>query len=406
MPPSRAGSNSFLFISQVFVPDPASVGQHIADAAAELVQRGHHVTVLTSARGYDDPSQRYLRRECIHGIDVIRLPLSSFGKGTIGSRMLGGIAFVLLSIVRGVALGRIDCVVVSTSPPIAAMAGVVLAALKRARLKYWIMDLNPDQIVALGKRSAKAVSVRMLDWLNRLILRRADDVIVLDRFMAERVHRKSSKIKRLHVIPPWPLEDVLSAVPHSSNWWRRQQGLRDEVVVMYSGNHGPSNPLAAILSAAARLVDVPGLLFYFVGGGIGKREVDATNLPNVRSLPYQPLETLAYSLSAADVHVVTLGDHLVGIVHPCKVYGAMAVARPVLAFGPEQSHLGDLISRNDIGWRLSNDDVDGAEHLLRQIRQMGDEARAARGRRANTMIVEELSKDRLCGALCDVFVLP
>ena len=40
------------------------------------------------------------------------------------------------------------------------------------------------------------------------------------------------------------------------------------------------------------------------------------------SLPYQPIESLRYSLSAADVHLVTLGDEMVGIIHPCKVYGS------------------------------------------------------------------------------------
>ena len=51
----------------------------------------------------------------------------------------------------------------------------------------------------------------------------------------------------------------------------------------------------------------------------------------VRTLNGRPsnLATLRESLSAADVHVVSLGADMVGIIHPCKVYGAMAVlARP------------------------------------------------------------------------------
>ena len=48
-----------LLLSQVYVPDPASVGQHMHDAAVGLVERGYRVVALVSARGYDDPSQRY-----------------------------------------------------------------------------------------------------------------------------------------------------------------------------------------------------------------------------------------------------------------------------------------------------------------------------------------------------------
>ena len=45
-----------LILSQVYVPDPASVGQHLHDFAAEMARRGHDVVVYCSSRGYDDPT--------------------------------------------------------------------------------------------------------------------------------------------------------------------------------------------------------------------------------------------------------------------------------------------------------------------------------------------------------------
>jgi len=48
-----------LILSQTYPPDPAAVGQHIADVAARMVERGWKVTVYTSRRGYDDPTRRY-----------------------------------------------------------------------------------------------------------------------------------------------------------------------------------------------------------------------------------------------------------------------------------------------------------------------------------------------------------
>jgi hypothetical protein len=33
---------------------------------------------------------------------------------------------------------------------------------------------------------------------------------------------------------------------------------------------------------------------------------------------------------------------MVGIIHPCKIYGAMAAAKPILYFGPQPSHITDL----------------------------------------------------------------
>jgi colanic acid biosynthesis glycosyl transferase WcaI len=172
--------------------------------------------------------------------------------------------------------------------------------------------------------------------------------------------------------------------------------------VMYSGNHGPSNPLTTVLQAALRLRDDPRFAFVFVGGGIGKADVDAVAGPTILSLPYQPLERLRYSLSAADVHLVTIGDGVVGIVHPCKVYGAMAVARPVLLVGPEESHVGDLLARERIGWRVGHGDVEGLVTLLRQLVDRDPQELAGMGERARRTLHQGLSKQELCGRLCRI----
>ena len=114
----------------------------------------------------------------------------------------------------------------------------------------------------------------------------------------------------------------------------------------------------------------PRLLVLCVGGGSGKEEVErmiASGVKNLRSLPYQPFDRIRYSLSAADVHVVSIGNDVVGIVHPCKVYGAMAVSRPILLLGPKHNHVSDLVERHKIGWHVEHGDEDGAQRALEQM---------------------------------------
>jgi glycosyltransferase involved in cell wall biosynthesis len=395
-------AHTFLFLSQVYVPDPAAVGQHLADAAAELARRGHRVVVLTAARGYDDPTVRYPRREVIDGVEVRRIPWTSFGKRSLALRLLAGVSFTIQAIVRSVAVRGLDAVVVSTTPPLAPIAAVVIGALRGAAITYWVMDLNPDQLVALKVVGERSLPARALDALNRMILKRATDVVVLDRFMAERVNRKLDVSDKLSIVPPWPHDDHLEPVDHGANPFRAQHGLVGKTVIMYSGNHGPSNPIGTILAAAQRLGDVPELVFLFVGGGTGKREVEAAAGPAIRSLPYQPLQQLKYSLSAADVHLVTVGDDVVGIVHPCKVYGALAVARPILLLGPAECHVAEIIGDRGIGWRVSHGDVDGMERVLREIVRTPPGQLAARGETGQRVLAERLSKAALCGRLCDI----
>ena len=396
--------STFLLISQVYVPDPASVGQHMAGAAAELAKRGHRVVVLTSARGYDNPSLRYPSRETRDGVEIRRLPFASFGKGSIALRVFGALLFLFQAIVHGVFLRNISTVVVTTSPPMSAIAALMLSLLKRVRVEYWIMDLNPDQAIALGAVRANSISVRGFDWLNRQILSRANHVVVLDRFMKSRVVAKLPSVSnRLAVLPPWPLEDVELPLPHDANSFRREHGLQQQFVVMYSGNHSPANPLRTLISAAEALQHVPGLTFLFVGGGIGKRDVEASKSTNIRSLPYQPLGRLRESLSAADIHVVSIGDSVVGMVHPCKVYGAMAVARPILLFGPAENHVADLLATERIGWHISHGDVAGAITTLQEIHTLPIGELHAMGLRAQQVVSSRLGRATLTASLCDVF---
>src|SRR6185503_16601274 len=193
--------------SQVYVPDPASVGQHMHDAAAEMARRGYRVRVLASARGYDNPRDKYPLRETRDGVQIERLPLSSFGKKSIPVRLLGAAVFLSQALVRGLFTPSLACVLVSTSPPMCSLIAVLIGRLRRVPVKYWLMDLNPDQVVALGRAKETSLSVRAFRLLNRMIWGTASDIVALDRFMAERVLKRMDVRDKLHVMPPWPLED-------------------------------------------------------------------------------------------------------------------------------------------------------------------------------------------------------
>jgi colanic acid biosynthesis glycosyl transferase WcaI len=397
---------SFLIISQVYVPDPAAVGHYIADAAAEMARRGYRTIVYTSARGYDDPSCRYPPRENLDGVEVRRLPWSSFGKSSIAVRLLAQSIFLLQAIVLGLCTRGLCGLMISTSPPFCGVAGVIIGRVRRIPVKYWLMDLNPDQMVAMKLLPERSMPVRVFDAINRSILKHAADVIVLDRFMAARLVEKLPAVgTKLQVMPPWPHEDHLESVAHSENPFRRATVPPGRFAVMYSGNHSPANPLQTLLDAAKRLESDPRLLVLCIGGGGGKRDVEdriAAGAKNIISLPHQALNQIRFSLSAADVHVVSIGSDVVGIVHPCKVYGAMAVARPILLLGPKSSHVGDLIEQHGIGWQMTHGDVDGAVQVLREILDTPAAVLDEMGRRATAVVSASLSRHCLMNCFCDV----
>jgi glycosyltransferase involved in cell wall biosynthesis len=404
----RAHPKTLLIFSQVFVPDPASVGQHMADVAIEMARRGHRVVVYTARHGYENPQVRYPARERRDGVDIRRLAFSSFGKRNLVVRAFGTLTFMLQCAFIALFTRNLGGIFFSTSPPLVGAAASLVAMLRGVPTAYWAMDLNPDQLIAMGKIGPTSAAARILELVNRFILRHTSLIIALDRFMASRLRARGVQDAKMVVMPPWPHEQHIepaATAARDENPFRKRQDLAGRFVVMYSGNHSPANPLRTLLDAAVRLKDDPDLRFLFVGGGLGKREVEATirehALANALSLPYQPLEELGDSLGAADVHVVSLGDNMIGIIHPCKVYGAMAVGRPILFLGPRPSHVSDLLDRHSIGWHVAHGDVDGAVRTLREIRQTPPETLARMGQSAQRALNAEVSQAILCGRFCD-----
>ncbi len=386
---------TLLVVCQVYPPDPAAVGQHVADLAEHMAGIGWRVVVYASARGYDDPSRFYARWEQRNGVDVRRLPLSSFGKSSLAWRLIGGGLFLLQAVARGLFLGRVDRVLVSTSPPFAGIGGVLLSIMKRVPLIWWVMDINPDQMVVAGKVRAESIPVKVFDWINRQTLRRASTVVVLDKYMAKRIAAKEPVTGKLHIVPPWSPNESLGSQPGAGDAFRRAHGLEGKFVVMYSGNHALQHPLDTLLAAARSLAADPSVVFVFIGGGLGKAAVDwavAEGVGNIVSFPFQPLADIGESLAAADVHVVTMGDEVVGIVHPSKIYGAMAVGRPILFFGPTESHAGDILRGRPFGKLVAHGDAGEAVTAIRQFGGLPPATRTAVGAAAAAYALAHFSK--------------
>jgi colanic acid biosynthesis glycosyl transferase WcaI len=331
-----------LLLNQCFYPDVVSTAQHLTDLATELIANGHEVTVVTSDRGYDDPATRFKRRERWNGIDIIRIPSVSRGKSSKWGRAFNFGSFLLACSLRLLILRPFDLVVALTSPPLISFLAALFVQLKGGSLCFWVMDLNPDEAIAAGWLDEKSLTSKLLQRMLRYSFKVADRTIVLDRFMKERVVAKHADPARIAILPPWSHDDQVGYSAAGREAFRERHGLSDKFVVMYSGNHSPCHPLNTLLDAACVLRTRSDIVFCFIGGGSEQAKVRESGLSNVKCLPYQPLNELSASLSAADLHVVVMGEKFVGIVHPCKLYNILSVGAPVLYIGPEPSHVTDI----------------------------------------------------------------
>src|ERR1017187_3880466 len=367
-----------LILNQAFYPDVVSTAQHASDLARSLTQAGHEVTVICNSRGYDDPKLRFPNQETWNGVKILRVRSTGFGKSAKWRRAADFGTFMASCVFRLWSLPKFDVVVAMTSPPLISFVATLAVPGRARSLVFWSMDLNPDEAIAAGWLRDKSPVARLLSRMLLHSLRRADRIIALDRFMKDRIQAKGISAEKVLVVPPLSHDDSVRFDPAGREEFRAVHSLSNRFVVMYSGNHSPCHPLETLLQAAERLADHEDIAFCFIGGGSEFRKVweraRDRSMRNVLCLPYQPIENLAASLSAADLHVVVMGDKYVGIVHPCKVYNVLAVGIPFLYIGPTRSHVQDIITQATSGaYAAAHGDVDTVTaNILRAVRSTAD----------------------------------
>jgi colanic acid biosynthesis glycosyl transferase WcaI len=361
-----------LFINQYYAPDFAATAQLLADLCTGLVARGHEVHVLASRAIYDGRKLDLPAEEVLDGVHVHRIEIGSSRRGRYRERLEGYVSFLSRAFAKVHALPRYDVVVTLTTPPFLSLIGIWLRLVRRSRFVYWVMDIYPD--IALRAGVLRTFGPVRLAWslLGRISYLGANRVVALGDSMRAVLSRKGIADEKLSVVPCWSGGDEVRPVEHEANAFRREHFRPDDFVVMYSGNAGTCHHFRSVIDCIRSLKESPSIKFVFVGGGkrIPQIQTELSGVRNVKFLPYQPRESLAESLSAADVHLVTLEPAFDGLMIPSKIYGAMAANRPLLFVGSATNDIAKLIRENGCGDAVV---VDDAEALATTIKGLAED---------------------------------
>jgi putative colanic acid biosynthesis glycosyltransferase WcaI len=248
-------------------------------------------------------------------------------------------------LLRGIRGRRPDVVLCMTDPPIVADVALVVARRFRAPLVVISQDVFPEIAVQL-KRLENPILMSLLRGLVGYYLRRADRIVAIGETMRRRLEEKGAQPERLRVIPNW-IDTARLGPLEKANPWARKIGLDQKFVVMHSGNIGHAQDLDSLVRAATFLRDLDDLQIMIIGTGARHAELVALakllEVDQVRFLYYQSRGVLPQSLSSADVHVVGLAPGLAGYVVPSRLYGILAVGRPVIVAADPESETAQVV---------------------------------------------------------------
>ncbi len=336
------------FVNRYFHPDHSATSQLLTDLAIHLAGRGWEVLVTTSRQRYDDSSAQLPAVETMQGIDVHRCFSSTFGRSNLLGRAVDYATFyaaALISLSRRCRPG--DVVVAMTDPPLISVAAAMAVTLRRARLVNWLQDLFPEVAEAAGMAGA-----RLTRGIRNWSLRRARVNVAISDGMAAMINSLGTRTVVQH---NWAQPEI-HPVDRGSNYLRTDWKFGDQVVVEYSGNLGRAHDVSTVFDAIRRM---PELRFLFIGGGFGMERLRAmtAGYANVTFLDYQPREQLTESLSAGDIHLVTLLPEFEALISPSKVYGIMAAGRPIVFVGNPQGDAAGIIAKHECGIAVATGDA-------------------------------------------------
>ena len=271
-----------LLLNAHFWPDlSAATGQMLTGLGEELARQGHEVRVICGRRKYDEPSVLFPKTEEHKGVRITRIWNSALGKRAKWRRAVDFATWLAAAELALLREPKPDVVVTLTTPPLLSVLGARYAKRVGARLVPWMMDLNPDEALAAGWLRQGSLMERFLRNALEKSFTQSAAIIALDRFMADRIAAKGVDRRKIHVVAPWAHDREVKPDPEGSKAFRREHGLTDAFIVMYSGNHAPIHPIQTVVQAARMLKEagLEGDGRWEIAAAPARRRLAPSNLP-------------------------------------------------------------------------------------------------------------------------------
>jgi len=384
-----------LLLNEYYPPDTSATARMAAQVAERLAQQ-HEVTVVAGRPSYD-PDETYpyslLHRTIRNHVAVECVGSTAYPRHQMRRRVSNYLSYLALAVPRALAL-RPDVILAMTDPPVAGIAGALIAGLAGRPFVYNIRDMYPDMVIGGNIVSQNAWTERW-ERLHRWALRQAARVIVLGEDMRDRILAKGIRPENIVVV-----RDGASSIgntPEANDPVVQEIRCGFPFVALHAGNLGFYGAWGTMLKAAEILGNEnTGLVFVGDGANRTTLAASAASLKNVRFLPFRPVEQVPHVMRAGDVQVITVKRGLEGVVVPSKLYSTLAAGRPVLVVAAPESDSARIVTGAGCGLSADPDDPVAVAAAIRELRsdpiRLAEMGRRARETAKNYARVDELNR--------------
>ena len=359
-----------LVVSQYYYPEQFRIN----DICAELVKKGHQVTVLTGRPnypkgeifpGYENDKQE----EIINGVRVIRCKCRPRHQGIFNLAM-NYLSFVYQGCKSICKLeNNYDLVFVyGISPITMAVPAIFYKLFNKVPVYYYCLDIWPEAVreISSDKILSKYHPVYLIvKVISRIIYYFVDCIGVKCNQFSDYLEETCGVEKDKIVLLYEHAEDNYLEV----NEIPKDNGCYD---FMFLGNIGSSQNCEIIIKAFKMINSEKNRKLHFVGDGSDlehlKNLVDKLEMNNaVIFHGRKPIEEINEYYNLADCCILTLSNRTAcGLTPPAKLTGYMAACRPVIAAAEGATK--DIVKNSECGICVGHEDLnaltDAMEYML------------------------------------------
>ncbi|HEY4317563.1 MAG TPA: glycosyltransferase family 4 protein [Herbaspirillum sp.] len=345
---------NILVVSQYFWPE----NFRINDLVREWITQGHQVTVLTGRPNY--PAGQvfpdFLRDPAsfafFEGASVHRVPMFARGRGSL-RLVLNYLSFVIGACLVGPrklrGLSPDVIFVFEVSPVTVGLPAVLLGRLKRCPVVFWVLDLWPETLAAIGVVRHPRV-LAAVGYLVRFIYNRCTLVLGQSRSFLQSIAYHCDNPDKVRYFPSWAEDVFQNQADAPASEIPTAPGTLN---ILFAGNVGDAQDFPAILDAAERLKHRRDIRWLIVGSGRRsawvEEQVKARGLSErILLLGQFPVERMPSFYAQADALLVSLKkDPTFSMTIPGKVQSYLAAGRPIV--GMLDGEGADVIRRAEAG---------------------------------------------------------
>ena len=275
-------------------------------------------------------------------------------------RIFSWINYSLFAFWKMLKVDKNTIIFIASNPPSLGFFALLVNLFKNTRYIVLVYDMHVDVLIGRGLLDKNSFIVKFWRFINQKIWNRSLAIYTIGTVMADNLSKQfkvnNTYLARVGVVYPWADTERIKPILKIHNPLSSIFGQKGKITILYSGNMGMSHDIDSILHAAKILKNHMNISFLLIGEGEKWKEaynfkID-NNLNNLKVLPFQSEDKLPYTMSLADIALVSLDEGAEGFMVPSKMFYYMSAGAAVIGICKGTNDVSKIIEKSNCGMTI------------------------------------------------------